>query len=58
MLEYGLTVQKLKRIVAITLEANKGSVRVLERIGLKFEKMVRLAGDDEELMLFAIDQDR
>ena len=53
VLEYGLTVQKLKRIVAITLEANKGSVRVLERIGLKFEKMVKLKGDDEELMLFA-----
>lgn len=55
VLEYGLTVQKLKRVVAITLEANKGSVRVLERIGLKFEKMVKLEGDDEELMLFAIE---
>ena len=54
VLEYGLTVQKLNRIVAITLESNKGSVRVLERIGLKFEKMVKLAGDDEELMLFSI----
>lgn len=58
VLEYGLTVQKLKRIVAITLEANRGSVRVLERIGLTFEKMVNLAGDDEELMLFAINQDK
>ena len=53
VLEYGLKVKNLKRIVAITLEANKGSVRVLERIGLKFEKMVKLKGDDEELMLFA-----
>jgi len=55
VLEYGLKVQKLKRIVAITLEANRGSVRVLERIGLKFEKMVTLSGDEEELMLFAIE---
>lgn len=54
VLEYGLTVQKLKRIVAITLEANRGSVRVLEKIGLKFEKMVKLKGDNEELMLLAI----
>jgi RimJ/RimL family protein N-acetyltransferase len=53
VLEYGQQVHGLKRIVAITLEENKGSVRVLERIGLKFEKMVKLAGDDTELMLFA-----
>ena len=44
--------------MAITLEANKGSVRVLEKIGLKFEKMVKLAGDDEELMLLAINWDK
>lgn len=55
VLEYGQQVHGLKRIVGITLEENKGSVRVLEKIGLKFEKMVKLAGDDEELMLFAID---
>jgi len=54
VLEYGLKVKKLKRIVAITLEANKGSVRVLEKIGLKFERMIKLEGDNEELMLFAI----
>jgi len=55
VLEYGLKIRGLKRIVGITLEANRGSVRVLERIGLKFEKMVKLADDDAELMLFAID---
>lgn len=54
VLKYGQKVKGLKRIVAITLEENKGSVRVLERIGLKFEKMVKLEGDNEELMLFAI----
>jgi RimJ/RimL family protein N-acetyltransferase len=55
VLQYGLMVHGLKRIVGITLPENKGSVRVLEKIGLKFEKMVKLAGDDEELMLFVID---
>ena len=54
VLEYGQQVKGLKRIVAITLKENKGSVRVLERIGLKFEKIVKLEEDDEELMLFAI----
>lgn len=45
----------LKRLVAITDPANEGSIRVLEKIGLRFEKMVRLSEDDIELKLFAID---
>jgi RimJ/RimL family protein N-acetyltransferase len=53
--EYGQQVHSLKRIVAITLPENKGSVRVLEKIGLIFEKMIKLDGDDDELMLFAIE---
>jgi RimJ/RimL family protein N-acetyltransferase len=55
VLRYGQQVMSLKRIVAITLPENQGSIRVLERIGLKFEKMVKLAGDEVELMLFASD---
>jgi RimJ/RimL family protein N-acetyltransferase len=53
--EYGQKVHGLKRIVAITLPENKGSIRVLERIGLTFEKMIKLDGDNDELMLFAIE---
>jgi RimJ/RimL family protein N-acetyltransferase len=45
----------LKRIVAITDPANEGSIRVLEKIGLRFERMVRLSADDIELKLFAVD---
>lgn len=45
----------LKRMVAITDPQNAGSIRVLEKIGMKFEKMVRLANDDIELKLFAVD---
>ena len=42
---------KLKRIVGITTLENKGSQRLLEKIGLSFEKMIPF--DDEELMLFS-----
>jgi [ribosomal protein S5]-alanine N-acetyltransferase len=42
----------LRRIVAIVDPANQGSIRVLEKIGLQFEKMVRLSADDIELKLF------
>jgi RimJ/RimL family protein N-acetyltransferase len=45
----------LKRLVAITDPANQGSIRVLEKIGLKYEKMVRLSADDIELKLFSAD---
>lgn len=45
----------LQRIVAITDPANAGSIRVLEKIGFKFEKMVKLSEDDIELKLFAVE---
>jgi len=44
----------LTRLVAITDPANAGSIRVLEKIGFTFEKMVRLAADDIELKLFGV----
>lgn len=52
---YAEDVIGLKRLVAITDPANEGSIRVLEKIGLRFEKMIRLSEDDIELKLFAVD---
>lgn len=43
----------LKRIVAITSPDNARSIWLLDRLGLKFEKMVRLAADAEEVRLHA-----
>lgn len=51
--EYARDVIGLKRIVAITDPDNEGSIRVLEKIGLRFERMIKLAEDDIELKLFA-----
>jgi RimJ/RimL family protein N-acetyltransferase len=45
----------LKRLVAIVDPANAGSIRVLEKLGLVFERIFRLSTDDIELKLFAID---
>lgn len=53
--DYARDVIRLKRLVAITDPENQGSIRVLEKIGLRFEKMVRLSEDDIELKLFAAD---
>jgi ribosomal-protein-alanine N-acetyltransferase len=52
---YAKDVIGLKRIIAIVDPANEGSIRVLEKIGLRYEKMVRLSADDIELKLFGAD---
>lgn len=52
VMEYGRTALGLKRIVAITSPDNEGSMRVLEKIGLRFEKMIRMPGSDEDTRLF------
>lgn len=53
--EYAKDVAGLKRLVAIVDPTNEGSIRVLEKLGLRYEKMVRLSADDIDLKLFAID---
>jgi ribosomal-protein-alanine N-acetyltransferase len=45
----------LDRIVAIVTPGNHSSIRLLEKIGLTFECMIRLNGDDEELQFFVSD---
>jgi RimJ/RimL family protein N-acetyltransferase len=52
VMEYGRNALGLKRIVAITSPGNEGSIRVLEKIGLRFEKMIRMPGSDEDTRLF------
>lgn len=54
-LEYGMKTLGLRRVVAITTLENHPSIRLLESIGLRFERLVRLPGDTEELRLFAIE---
>ena len=53
--EYAKDVIGLKRLVAIVDPANEGSIRVLEKIGLRYEKMIRLSADDIELKLFGVE---
>ena len=53
--EYAKDVVRLERLVAIVDPTNEGSIRLLEKLGLRYEKMVRLSADDIDLKLFAID---
>lgn len=43
----------LRRIVAITSQDNPPSTRLLEKIGLRFERLIHLAGNPDELCLYA-----
>ena len=50
---YGRDVLGISRIVAITAPDNSGSIKVLEKLGLRFERLIRLSEDEPELKLFA-----
>jgi RimJ/RimL family protein N-acetyltransferase len=53
VLTHARDVLGLRRIVAIVAPGNQSSIRLLEKIGLTFERMIRLRGDAEELKFFA-----
>ncbi len=53
VLEHARSTLELQRIVAITAETNEASIGLLEKLGLHFERLVRLPGEDEDLKLFA-----
>lgn len=46
---------KLRKISAITVHDNKNSIRLLEKIGLTFQKTIKVADDNEKLLLFEKD---
>ncbi len=53
ILEYGRDTLKLPRVLAITSQNNDRSGRLLERIGLKYERLISLGA--EELKLYSTD---
>jgi ribosomal-protein-alanine N-acetyltransferase len=55
VMDYGRKVLGLKRIVAITNEDNAASIRVLEKIGMSFDRMIRLSEGEPEIRLLVSD---
>jgi [ribosomal protein S5]-alanine N-acetyltransferase len=54
VMKFAKEVVGLKRIVAVVDPANVGSIRVLEKLGMTFEKMLKLSEDDIDLKLFSV----
>ena len=52
---YGKDVINLQRIVAITSPDNEASGKLLEKLGMRFEKVIRLSEGAEEVKLFSTD---
>lgn len=53
VLHYALYTLQLSPVLAITMESNQRSIRLLEKIGLAFKEKIILPGSDKELMLFS-----
>lgn len=53
-LTHGRDVLGMRRVVAIVSPHNQASAKLLEAVGLRFERMLRLSASDE-VRLFAID---
>ena len=52
VMKYGRQVLGLGRIVAITSLDNAASIKLLEKIGLRFERLIKLTEDQPEVRLF------
>lgn len=52
VMTYGREARGLRRIVAITSPDNDASIRLLEKIGLRFERLIKLSADQPEVRLF------
>lgn len=55
VMDHAKAVLGLRRVVAIASDDNTGSHRVLEKLGMRFERMIRLPDDGPEIRLLASD---
>jgi len=53
--DYARNTLKLPRLVAITTEDNAHSIKLLQKIGLTFEKKIKYGAEEEVLLLFGMD---
>jgi RimJ/RimL family protein N-acetyltransferase len=54
VINYGRTALRLKRIVATTAPGNRGSIHILEKLAMRFERMIHLPGYEGDTSLYAV----
>ena len=57
VLEHARKSLELPRVIAIVSPDNNASIRLLEKLGMRFEKSIRLPGDDDDVSLYSIEFD-
>lgn len=55
VMEHAKTEFGINRLVAITTPDNDASIKLLEKLGFHFERMVKLSDESPEIKLFAIE---
>jgi RimJ/RimL family protein N-acetyltransferase len=55
VMAYATSICQLPRVVAVTDPGNLASIKVLQKVGLRFIRMARLLADGPELKLFSSD---
>jgi len=53
MLQYGHSTLGIDRIVGLTSEENLASISVLEKLGMNFERIVKMSDDDPGTVLYS-----
>ncbi|MGB5236303.1 MAG: GNAT family N-acetyltransferase [Flavobacteriaceae bacterium] len=56
ILNYGFDTLKLKKIIAIALKENKASIRVMEKVGMKFYKFAPYEPGSEDALWYWCDK--
>lgn len=53
LMDYGKKILKIEKIVAVVDPKNEPSIKLLKKIGLKYEKKILFPGDTKEIDLFS-----
>jgi RimJ/RimL family protein N-acetyltransferase len=53
VMQHARDVLQLERVLAITTPDNQASAKLLDKIGLRFERLIRLSDEADEVKLFA-----
>lgn len=56
ILSYGFDKLKLKKIIAIAMKENKASIKVMEKVGMEFDKFAPYEPDSEDAVWYWCDQ--
>lgn len=56
VMEYGKNNLNLERVLAITSQDNESSMKLLKKIGFKFDRLITLPNDTEEINMFVYEE--